>query len=143
MGDHLLDALLWTTGQTAAEVAAFQTRHAPGLDVVTAAVVRLADGTPATVALSGVCASGLFELTFFGELGRMRVGAASIAVALGDGPEAALPLPPVAQTIDGDFVASIFAGQPPCCPAEEAIDTVRLLEAIARSATGGEVVKLA
>jgi predicted dehydrogenase len=52
-------------------------------------------------------------------------------------------LPSADRTIDGDFVAAIAAGRPPCCPAEEAIDTVRLLEAIARSATGGEVVKLA
>ena len=143
VGDHLLDALLWTSGQTAAEVAAFQTRHAPGLDVVTAAVVRLADGTPATLALSGVCASSLFELTFFGELGRLRVGDSSLAVAWDDGPENPLALSPAVETIDGDFVAAIAAGRQPCCPAEEAIDTVRLLEAIARSATGGEVVKLA
>jgi predicted dehydrogenase len=143
VGDHLLDALLWLTGQAAAEVAAFQTRHAPGLDVVTSAVIRLADGTPATLSLSGVCANSFFELTFFGEGGRLRVGESSLAVALGDGPETPVSLPAATQTIDGDFVAAIAARRPPCCPAEEAIDTVRLLEAIARSATGGEVVKLA
>ncbi len=33
-GDHLLDALLWTTGRAAAEVAAIQNRREPGLDVV-------------------------------------------------------------------------------------------------------------
>ncbi len=143
VGAHLLDALLWTAGQAVVEVAAFQTRHAPGLDVVTAAVVLLADGTPVTLAASGVCASSLFEITFCGELGRLRVGDASLAIARGDGPEVPLALPSAGRSIDGDFVAALAAGRPPCCPAEEAIDTVRLLEAIARSATSGEVVKLA
>jgi len=45
-GDHLLDALLWTTGQVALEAAAVQSRLESGLDVVTAAAIRLADGTP-------------------------------------------------------------------------------------------------
>lgn len=143
VGDHLLDALLWTTGAAATEVAAFQSRHAPGLDVVTAAALRLADSTPATLGLSGVCASGLFELTFFGELGRIRVGDDAFRIILGDGPEESPALPKAVETIDSDFVAAVAAGRPPCCPAEEALETVRLLEAIARSATSGQVVRLA
>lgn len=143
VGDHLLDALLWTTGTRAAEVAAFQARHAPGLDVVTAAAIRLGDGTQATLGLTGACPSGLFELTFFGESGRIRAGDQSLAIAEGDGPERAVPLPSAPETIDGDFVAALASGRTPCCPAEEALDTVRLLEAIARSATSGQVVRLA
>jgi predicted dehydrogenase len=142
-GDHMLDALLWTTGGSAVEVAAFQTRHSPGLDVVTAAAIRMADGTPAALGLSGVCVGNLFELHYFGELGRIRVGDASLAVARGSGPEEDVPLPDPGETIDGDFVAAVAAGRPPCCPADEAIATVRLLEAITRSSTSGEVVRLA
>lgn len=143
VGDHLLDALLWTTGQAAVEVAAFQTRHAPGLDVVTAAALRLADGTPTTLGISGVCASGLFELAFFGESGRIRASDSELWQATGSGPERAVALPEPSETIDGDFLAAVASGRPPCCPAEEALGTVRLLEAIARSATSGQVVRLA
>jgi predicted dehydrogenase len=46
------------------------------------------------------------------------------------------------ETIDGNFVAAIRDGAPLCCPAEEALDTVRLLEAITRSAATGQVVRL-
>ena len=60
-GDHLIDALLWTTGQAAVEAAALQSRLESGLDVVTAAAVRLADGTPATLAVSGVSGSHLLN----------------------------------------------------------------------------------
>ena len=142
-GDHLLDALIWSVGQPAAEVAAFQVKHVPGLDVVTAAAIRLADGTLVTLGLSGVCSGSLFELTYFGEAGRLRVGDSSLWSAVGSGSEESVALPAPDETIDGDFVAAIALGRAPCCPAEEAVDTVRLLEAIARSATGGEVVKLA
>lgn len=142
-GDHLLDALLWTSGQTASEVAAFQTKHVPGLDVVTAAAIRLVDGTLVSLGLSGVCTGSVFELTFFGESGRLRVGDGLLWSAMGANPEKSVPLPPEGETIDGDFVGAIASGGAPCCPASEAVETVRLLEAIARSATGGEIVKIA
>ena len=51
-------------------------------------------------------------------------------------------LPPASQTIDGNFVAALMDGSPFCCPADQAIDTVRLLEAIARSAATGQIVRL-
>ena len=54
VGDHLVNALLWTTGQAAHEVGAIQSRREPDIDLVTAAAIRLADGTPATLAISGV-----------------------------------------------------------------------------------------
>ena len=39
--------------------------------------------------------------------------------------------------------AAVVSDAPLCCPAEEALDTVRLLEAIARSAASGQAVRLA
>jgi predicted dehydrogenase len=53
-----------------------------------------------------------------------------------------VPLPDAAETIDGNFVAALTSGEPLCCPADQAVDTVRLLEAIARSAMTGQVVRL-
>ena len=82
-GDHLIDALLWTTGQVAAEAAAVQCRLDSGLDLVTAAAIRLADGTPATLAVSGVNPGSLFELCYLGELGRLR--ATDRSLERGDG----------------------------------------------------------
>jgi predicted dehydrogenase len=48
-----------------------------------------------------------------------------------------------AETIDGNFIASVLEGTPLCCPADGALETVRLLEAITRSAATGQVVRLA
>ena len=142
VGDHLLDALLWTTGRSAVEVAAIQCRHASGLDLVTAAAIRLDDETPATLALSALSPGSLFELYYFGERGRMHVTDTTLAEAIGGEPPRVVPLPGPSESIDGDFVAAVLDRTPPCCPAAEALPTVRLLEAIARSAAAGQAVRL-
>lgn len=141
-GDHLVDAILWTTGQIAVEAAAFQSRLESGLDLVTAAAIRLADGTPVTLGLSGVSPGSLFELTFYGERGRLRVTDQSLVEQRNGQPVQTVALPEPAESIDGNFVAAVVQGSPLCCPAEQAVATVRLLEALARSATTGQVVRM-
>jgi predicted dehydrogenase len=142
-GDHLVDALLWTTGQVAVEAAAVQYRTDTGLDLATAAAIRLADGTPATLALSGISPGTLFELTYYGERGRLHATDRSLLEESGEAAARPVALPEPSGSIDGDFMAAVASGVPPCCPVEEALETVRLLEAIARSAATGQVVRLA
>ncbi|WP_152049901.1 Gfo/Idh/MocA family protein [Tautonia marina] len=144
-GDHLLDALVWTTDRSVAEVSAFQDREEPGLDIVNAITLRLVDGTPATLAITGASPGSLFEITYFGEVGTLRANASSLRLAGAD-PEAPvqdLPLHSNQTSIDGDFIDAIRSGRPPCCSAEQAIETVRLQEAIARSAASGQIIRLA
>jgi predicted dehydrogenase len=142
-GDHLLDALLWTTGQVAVEAAALQSRLESGLDVVTAAAIRLADGTPATLAVSGVTPGSRFELTYFGEQGCLRVTETSLTEERDTLSSAPVALPEPAESVDGNFVAAIVRGEPLCCPADQALGTVRLLEAMTRSVATGQMVRLA
>ena len=141
-GIHLIDALLWTSGRSADTVSAVQDRDASGLDLVTAAAISLSGGTVATLAVSAVSPGSLFELSYHGEKGRLRATEASLIEDQGDGPSRVIPLPEATENIDANFVASAMTGAPLCCPAEEALDAVRLLEAIARSATIGQVVRL-
>lgn len=142
-GDHLLDALLWTTGLSASEVAAFQARIERGLDVVSAVAVRLSDGTPATLGLSALSPDSLFELTYFGENGLIRASESSLEVKRAGREGEILDLPAGTASIDADFVSAVVSKRPPCCPVEEALDTVRLLEAVVRSAASGQVVRVA
>jgi predicted dehydrogenase len=142
VGDHLVDALLWTTGQTAHEVGAVQSRREPDIDLVTAAAIRLADGTPATLAISGVSSGNLFALEYFGEAGRLRATDEALEEEPSGSDRREVPLPPPDRTIDGDFIAALRGQAPLCCPAEEAVATVRLLEAIARSAATRQIVRL-
>jgi predicted dehydrogenase len=141
-GDHLIDALLWTTGQVAVEVGAIQSQTDPGIDLVTAAAIRLADGTPVSLAISGISQGALFALDYFGDLGRLHVTDQTLEEERFDTPRCEVPLPLTSQTIDGNFVAALADGSPLCCPADQALDTVRLLEAIARSAATGQIVRL-
>lgn len=140
-GDHLLDALLWTTGRSAEEVAAFQDRDETGIDLVTAAAISLMGGIPATLALAAVAPDSLFELTLHGESGRLRATELRLEQ---DGGTVSKPwVPPAAppESIDADFLRAVRGDGPPCCPAEAAIETVRLLEAITRSAASGQIVR--
>jgi predicted dehydrogenase len=143
-GNHLLDALLWTSGQSAREVCALQTRLESGLDVVTSAAVRLQDGTPVSIAVSGVSPRFCFELSYFGDRGRIRV--TDRLLELDDDPESlprSVPLLEQEDSIDGNFLTALLRGTPLCCPADQAIDTVRLLEAVNRSAATGQIVRVA
>jgi predicted dehydrogenase len=141
-GDHLIDALLWTTGQRAQEVGALQTRREPMIDLVTAAAIRLSDGTPVALAVSGVSPGARFALTFYGEAGQLHATDERLEEERSDGVRQEIALRPTTETIDGNFVAAIAAGSPLCCPAEEAVETVRLLEAIGRSAATSQFIRL-
>jgi len=142
LGGHLIDALLWTTGQCAVEAAALQTRIDPGLDVVTAAALRLSDGTPVTLGVSGVSRVTGFELQYFGEKGRLRATDTSLELEAADPPFGTIPLPEPVESIDGNFATAVLTGAPICCTGDDALATVRLFEAIARSAATGQVVRL-
>jgi predicted dehydrogenase len=141
-GDHLIDALLWTTGQVAAQVGTIQSQTDAGIDLVTSAAIRLADGTPVSLAISGVSPGCIFALDYFGELGRLHVTDEALEEERFDTPRHDIPLPVAAETIDGNFVAALTNDSPLCCPADQALDTVRLLEAITRSAATGQLVRL-
>jgi predicted dehydrogenase len=142
-GDHLIDAVLWTTGRAAREAYAIQQTLESGLDLITAAAIRLVDGTPATLAVAGVSAAPLFELNYFGDRGRLRATDAAFEVdAETEGTGLQAPRPADRESIDGNFVSALVRGTPLCCPAEQALDTVRLIEAITRSASTGQIVRL-
>ena len=142
IGDHLVDALLWTSGRTAVEVVAFQERLATGADIVTAAALKLSNGALATLAINGVAPGKLFALTYFGERGRLRATDVALTQEWDDGRVEAVGLAAPRETIDGNFVAALVSDAPLCCPAEEALETVRLLEAVGRSAASGQGVRL-
>jgi predicted dehydrogenase len=142
-GDHLIDSLLWTTGRPAREVYSIQSNLDSGLDVVTAAAIRLDDGTPASLSVSGVSPGALFELNYFGEQGRIRATDRTLELDDASGMSRfPVTLTEPKASIDEDFVASVLRATAPCCPAEEALETVRLLEAIGRSAATGKAVRI-
>ena len=71
-GDHLIDALLWSTGQKGQEVAAIQSHREPVIDLVTVATIRLTNGTPVALAVSGISSGACFALTYDGQNARLH-----------------------------------------------------------------------
>ncbi|ODT99515.1 MAG: oxidoreductase [Planctomycetes bacterium SCN 63-9] len=141
-GDHIIDTLIWTTGQVGVEAAAFQTKLESGLDLVTAAAIRLSGGIPVTLGVTGVFPGNEFELTYFGEQGRLRVSENMLEESIGEKPPRAITLPGPSESIDSNFVSALTSDSALCCPADQALDTVRLLEAIMRSASTGQILKV-
>jgi predicted dehydrogenase len=141
-GVHLVDALLWTTGQVALEVGAIQSRRDPDIDLVTAAAIRLADGTPATLSISGISPGARFVLEYYGEDGTLRASDQALEEERPGIPRYEIPLASPTGSIDGDFVAAVSDQATLCCPADQALETVRLLEAVARSAATRQIVRL-
>ena len=78
-----------------------------------------------------------------GDGGRLRVTDRALGEESVDAIAWAPPSSEAAEGIDANFAAAILGGAPLCCPADEALDTVRLVEAITRSASTGQVVRLA
>jgi predicted dehydrogenase len=141
-GDHLIDALLWTTGQKAGEVGAIQSQRDASIDLVTAASIRLMNGTPVALAVSGIAARADFALTFYGEAGQLHATDQQFFNEGPDGSRHEVALPAPEGSIDSNFVSALLLNTPLCCPADEALESVRLLEAIGRSAATGQFVRL-
>ncbi len=141
-GDHLIDALLWTTGQKAQVVSAVQSQREPVIDLVTAAAIRMMNGTPVALAVSGISPGACFSMTYYGEDARLTATDQHLEEEKPSGSRAEIAVPALDQTIDGNFIAALLNDTPLCCPADEAVETVRLLEAIGRSAATGQFVRL-
>ena len=121
-----MSATIWSTrcsgppARLAHEVAAIQARREPDIDLVTAAAIRLADGTPATLAISGVSPGPLFALDYFGERGRLRATDAALEEEQPGAPMRAGRLAPDAADHRRRLRRRPAAGSPLCCPAEQA-----------------------
>jgi len=146
LGD-LVDALIWTTGRPAVAVSALgadapATVGDPGVGPMVASI-RLAGDILVTIAVAESGPAPSFEVVYYGEKGWLRGSEARLIEEPSGQPSRDVPLPARAGGVAENFVATITSGDPPCCPPEQWLDTVRLLEAIARSAAIGQVVRLA
>jgi predicted dehydrogenase len=139
MDGELIDVLLWTSGQAACEIAAFQARPSEGFDLATAAAIQLADGTPATLVSSGVSADSQVTLEYRGAAGPLHVTLGAVSEQRSDVPPRPIPLLDSVETIEDKFVAAVAGLEPLRCPAKEALESVH---ATARSPLTGQVVRL-
>ena len=142
IGVDLVDALLWISGGSAETISAIQSLDESGRDLATAASIRLENGVLASIAISGIAHGPYFEFVFHGERGRLRATLSSLDLAEADDDARPIPLPENDLNLDANFVDAIREGSQLSCPASEALNAVRVLEAISRSAAIGQFVGL-
>lgn len=141
-GEHLLDALPWLTGRKALEAAAFLSNASPGLEVVAAAIVRFEGEMLANVGISGVSPVERFEIAIYGEGGWIRATEAALETCGPEGEIESIALGESGVSVDADFFQAVREGRDPCCSGEDALETVRLLEAINRAGATGAVARI-
>jgi len=81
------------------------------------------------------------NLTDFGEQGRLHATDRTLVEELSDAPGREVSLTEPAESIDSNFLAAVTEEAPLCRSADQALETVRLLEAVARSAMTGQLVR--
>jgi predicted dehydrogenase len=72
-GSHLIDIILWVTGQRAQEVSAFQEFFDTPVDINTAATIKFASGALGTLSVIGNAPAWWEDITFFGSQGALYI----------------------------------------------------------------------
>ena len=113
-GDHLSTPCSGPPARSPSRPRRSRAGSSPGLDLVTAAAIRLADGTPATLAVSGVSPGAALRADLStARRGRLRATDRSLVEEQpATRPRGASPLPEPAETIDGNFVVGPSSATP-------------------------------
>ena len=82
----------------------------PVIDLVTAAAIRLADGTPVALAVSGISPGARFALRTTARTAGCMRPTRLLEKERTDGSAQEIPLPAADQTIDSNFVAALLTG---------------------------------
>ena len=144
-GSHLLDIILWMTGLTVAEVAAFIDNCGTPVDINSALSIRFTNGAQGNISVVGDAPVWHEDITIWCEKGAFfyRNGALEFADAAGKRHKlTAADLPPT-HNIDEDFIASVRGEKTPAAPPLCGLRTIELTEAAWRSgADGGKTVRM-
>jgi predicted dehydrogenase len=140
-GAHMFNAMLYLTGQAVTEVYAMVNKKAEAVDIVGTVVMRLADGTLATAAVSG-------DATVFEQGIYVQGTAGSIKTSIYGGTmehwqgatQVQYPVVPAVQSIQANFRDCILGIATTPSPALLGLRQARLMDAIYASAQHGTAV---
>jgi predicted dehydrogenase len=144
-GAHLFNSLVWTVEQPVSEVFAFVDNLGAPVDINGTVNIRFADGTLATITISGNCpndGAGMY-LTF--DEGRVEVdgwsGSWIKVFRRGEGQVKYPPIEGKAQTPDDNFIDAILGRAEPRTSPRNGINQSELMDAIYESARTGQVAR--
>ena len=146
LGSHLVDQLLWLHRQPVVRAyATISLRDDTGSDESTSGVIEFADGVSATISLSQAAGVAYDHLEITGDRGRLRSDWKSgrIDIESASAHEYRLPtvefvqsdlLQPMYDAETAEFAAAVHIGRPPSVDGHDAVRTLRVLDALRKSA---------
>jgi len=147
-GAHLFNSLVWLVEQPVSEVFAFVDNMGTPVDINGTANIRFADGTLATIMISGNCPNDGAGLYLCFENGRVEVdgwsGAWIKVFRPGQGHQGQVKYPPIpgkAETPDDNFIDAILGRAEPQTSPINGINQSELMDAIYESARTGQVAR--
>ena len=150
-GSHLLDVLLWATGQAVAAVHCFQEDLGGEVDINSALSLRFRSGATGTLSIVGNAPGGMWEdITIYGSKGAIFFRTAGVRgeperfqQRWFDRPDVlTAPALPPASDPDANFVDAIKGRAAVESPAECGLRVIELTEAAWRSARTGQVAEV-
>jgi predicted dehydrogenase len=145
-GSHLVDILLYTTGLTVAQVAAFQDFRGTPVDIDSALSIQFVGGALGNISIIGDSIVGWHEdITIWCEKGAFFYRNGQLSFSDQNGVRTTLDgtsLPPT-QNIDENFIGAIRGENPIAAPPLCGLRTIEMTEAAWESAKkGGQPVKM-
>jgi predicted dehydrogenase len=142
-GAHLLNSLVWSVESRPAEVFAFVDNHGTQVDINSSIAIRFENGVMASIAISGNCNSGVSDMSFMFENGRVDIdgwGGGWIEVSV-PGEPAEPELPKIDGTPDRNFIDAILGRAEPKTSPVNGIHHTEIMDAIYESARTGRAAR--
>lgn len=145
-GAHLFNSLVWSVEQPVSEVHAFVDNQDTPVDINGTVNIRFADGTLATIVISGNCPNDGAGLVLIFDGGRVEIdGWGGGWIRVFKGGVGAVKYPPIAykpQSPDDNFIDAILGRAEPLTGPINGVIQSELMDAIYESARTGQVVKV-
>ena len=140
-GSHLLDILLWMTGLTVREVAAFADNSGTPVDINSALSIRFTNGAQGNISVMGDALNWNEEMTIWCEKGTFfyRNGELDFCDESGKRTKVEKSAMPTTETIDQNFITAIRENGTPAAPPLCGLRTIELTEAAWKSAEQGGI----
>lgn len=140
-GSHLIDIMLWTTGQQAASVFAFQDKRGSRVDILSALSVKFRSGAIGNISIIGDTPVGFYEeFSVWGEKGTLIVRDGALLHQDAKGAKEVTPTAKYKSDPDKNLIDAIRGRDEVQSPAEGGLRVIQLTEAAWKSAaTGGPV----
>jgi predicted dehydrogenase len=143
-GSHLLDIMMWMTGEQPLEVFAFMENLKAEVDILTALTCRCQTGALLSFSVVGHSVNWLEDITLWLEQGTLAIRGSEVREWAGSEQSRVVPPEEMGRSWspDQNYIAAIRGQEEIQTPPEEFLKVIQLTEAAWKSAASGKSVKV-